>query len=142
VREVGSIAPPWPRERWSASVSNAKEPASCGRTYDLHLSKSAKVQFKKLSFKTPNLDVLNGLPNCNGLTSLTLNLGGSGVTSLDALKELKGLTSLTLNLHDSTINALNIRDLTALETLTIMQNNHYELDGLSKSVTTLNLSTD
>jgi hypothetical protein len=120
--------------------------------------------FQELSFRTPLLDGLSDLPGCSGLTSLTLDLGDSGVTSLDALKELRGLTSLTLNLRNSgvtsldalkelksltsltldlgysTINALVIRDLGALKTLTITQNNHYELDGLSKSITTLRLS--
>jgi hypothetical protein len=65
------------------------------------------------------------LKGLNGLTTLTLNLGGgSNVSSLDALKELKGLTTLTLNLLGSSVTSLDaLKELKGLTTLTFMFSN-------------------
>jgi hypothetical protein len=76
--------------------------------------------FKELSFTTPTLDGLSGLPGCSGLTSLRLYLGSSHVTSLAALKELKGLTHLTLDLRSSDVTSLDaLKELKGLTSLTL-----------------------
>jgi hypothetical protein len=72
---------------------------------------------KTLSLRTPLLDGLSDLPDCKGLTNLTLDLG-NGVNSLDALRGLKGLTKVTVHLSDSGVNSLDaLKDLKGLTNL-------------------------
>jgi ribosomal protein L7/L12 len=106
------------------------EPLDLERFTWLH-SDSIEELTIKAAESSNSIAGLASLARCRSLKKLSLDVGGSQVSEIDALKELKGLTHLTLNLEKSKVREVEaLRELKNLTQLILSDSQERNIDAL------------